>query len=68
MMEGPCYINNLAIIYSWLGEKDRALEQLVLSVNNLSGTTYGEFKLQPYWDSLRNDPRFGKIVASLAPK
>jgi hypothetical protein len=24
--------------------------------------------LHPYWDSLRGDPRFEKILASLAPK
>jgi len=24
--------------------------------------------LHPYWDPLRSDPRFDKIVASLAPK
>ena len=33
--------------------------------NNLS---YGLLKLHPYWDSLRGDPRFEDIVASLAPK
>jgi len=66
--EGPSYVINLAIIYSWSGEKDRALEQLALSVKNPSGISYGELKLQPFWDPLRNDPRFEKIVASLAPK
>jgi hypothetical protein len=25
-------------------------------------------KLLPFWDPLRGDPRFEKIVASLAPK
>jgi hypothetical protein len=30
--------------------------------------TYGELKLDPQWDLLRGDPRFEKIVASLAPK
>jgi hypothetical protein len=25
-------------------------------------------RLDPFWDSLRGDPRFEKIVASLAPK
>jgi hypothetical protein len=30
--------------------------------------TYGELKLDPFWDPLRGDPRFEKIVASLAPK
>src|SRR5439155_23302464 len=37
----------------------------------LSGSgllTYGQLKLLPQWDPLRGDPRFEKIVASLAPK
>jgi hypothetical protein len=31
-------------------------------------TSYGMLKLFPFWDPLRGDPRFEKIVASLAPK
>jgi hypothetical protein len=30
--------------------------------------SYGQLKLEPYWDPLRGDPPFEKIVASLAPK
>jgi hypothetical protein len=30
--------------------------------------SYGQLKLHLYWDPLRGDPRFDKIVASLAPK
>jgi hypothetical protein len=30
--------------------------------------SYGQLKLLPYWDPLRGDPCFEKIVASLAPK
>ena len=30
--------------------------------------SYGALKLFPIWDPLRGDPRFEKIVASLAPK
>jgi hypothetical protein len=30
--------------------------------------SYGLLKLLPFWDPLRGDPRFEKIVASLAPK
>jgi len=29
---------------------------------------YGALKLLPFWDPLRGDPRFEKIVASPAPK
>jgi tetratricopeptide (TPR) repeat protein len=59
---------NLAQIYTWTGEKDRALEQIA-AVERLPNTlSYGLLKLHPYWDSLRGDPRFEKIVNSLAPK
>jgi hypothetical protein len=30
--------------------------------------SYGALKLLPFWDLLRGDPRFEKIVAPLAPK
>jgi len=67
-VDGPSYITNLAMIYAWTGEKDLAFEQLAISAKIPSGVTYGELKLYPQWDSLRGDPRFDKIVASLAPK
>ena len=33
-----------------------------------AGPEYGDLRLNPIWDPLRGDPRFDKIVASLAPK
>jgi TolB-like protein/Flp pilus assembly protein TadD len=66
--DGPSYITNLALIYAWVGEKDLALDQLALSAGIPAGISYGELKLSPVWDSLRGDPRFDKIVSSLAPK
>lgn len=65
---GCIYVTNLALIYAWLGEKDLALEQLALSAENPPGISYGELKLYPTWDSLRGNPRFDKLVASLAPR
>lgn len=65
---GCSNITNLALIYTWVGEKDRALEQLTTSAKPPFGVTYGEVKLSPVWDLLRGDPRFDKIVASLAPQ
>jgi serine/threonine-protein kinase len=58
---------NLAQIYTWTGEKDRAIEQIA-AVERIPNTlSYGLLKLHPYWDPLRGDPRFEKIVVSLAP-
>jgi tetratricopeptide (TPR) repeat protein len=59
---------NLAQIYAWSGEKERATEQIALVERTPNLLSYGLLKLHPYWDSLRGDPRFEKIVASLAPK
>jgi hypothetical protein len=65
---GPTFENYLAIIYAACGEKDAALENLDRSAKLFVGITYGELKCNPEWDPLRGDPRFEKIVASLAPK
>ena len=65
---GPTWINNLAMIYAWVGDKESALKQLEISSGIPTGITYGELKLNPDWDPLRGDPRFEKIVQSLAPK
>src|SRR6266851_1147837 len=65
---GALLITNLARVYALTGEKDLALEQLD-AVNNVPwGPTYGQLRLDSEWDSLRGDPRFEKLVASLLPK
>ena len=50
------------------GDKDLAIEQLAISAQNPVGVSYGDLKFNPLWDPLRGDPRFEKIIASLAPK
>src|SRR5437899_1927806 len=68
---GMLMIKYLAMIAAWVGEKDLACEQLATAVRSPTGgldLSYGELKLMPFWDPLRGDPCFEKIVASLAPK
>ena len=67
-LDGVALITNLARIYALTGGKDLALEQLDIVSKIPYGPHYGELRLDPEWDSLRGDPRFEKIVASLAPK
>jgi TolB-like protein/Tfp pilus assembly protein PilF len=67
-LNGPVLVANLALVYAWTGEHDRALEQLE-KVATLPGSwhdvvTYGDLLLNPCWDDLRGDPRFDKIVAA----
>ncbi len=67
-IEGALFIRYLAVVYAWTGEKDLAFEQLTIAAKLPGFLSYGELRLHPYWDPLRGDPRFEKIVASLAPK
>jgi len=65
---GSLLLEFLALTYAWTGEKDLALQQLAVAASIPSELSYGQLRLHPYWDPLRGDPRFEKIVASLAPK
>jgi hypothetical protein len=67
-LDGPPLVSNLALIYAWTGERDLAIEQLAIVAEIPCGPSYGDLRLNPYWDPLRGDPRFEKILASLAPK
>ncbi|HJW38161.1 MAG TPA: protein kinase [Candidatus Udaeobacter sp.] len=66
-VNGPDLIANLALVYAWTGERDRALEQLekIATIpGSLGMPTYGDLRFNPCWDSLRGDRRFDKIVAA----
>jgi tetratricopeptide (TPR) repeat protein len=67
--EGARHARNLAVVYALVGEHNAALEELEKLVKlNGGGPSYGDLRFDPLWDDLRDDPRFEKIVASLAPK
>ncbi|MGB9055531.1 MAG: hypothetical protein WCC54_24945, partial [Pseudolabrys sp.] len=63
-----CATTSFAMICARVGETDLALEQLEAVTKIPGGPTYGDLRLDPSWDSLRGEPRFEKIAASLAPK
>jgi TolB-like protein/Tfp pilus assembly protein PilF len=68
---GMLMIKYLAMIAAWVGEKDLACEQIITVVRSPTGgihLSYGELKLMPFWDPLRGEPCFEKILTSLAPK
>ena len=67
-LRGPELVRTLALVYAWTGEPALAIEQLEIIAKIPAGPSYGELRFDPTWDSLRGDPRFEKIVASLAPK
>jgi tetratricopeptide (TPR) repeat protein len=67
-LNGPAWVANLALVYAWTGERDRALEQLekvaTIPGHEHDAVTYGDLRFNPCWDSLRGDKRFDKIVAA----
>ena len=68
-INGELMIGYFAVTAAWVGDKDLACEKLAKAAQLRGGyVSYGRLKLLPYYDPLRGDPRFEKIVASLAPK
>ncbi len=70
-INGSRMIQYFAITAAWAGEKDLALQQLEAGLRAplaSAALSYGVLKLMPFWDPLRGDPRFEKIVDDLAPK
>ncbi len=71
VINGSRVLQYFAITAAWAGEKELALQQLEAGLRAPVASemlSYGALKLLPVWDPLRGDPRFEKIVASLAPK
>jgi serine/threonine-protein kinase len=72
-LDAPVAACNLAVVYAWTGQSDLALALLEewitrpAGINDPDQPTYGDFRLNPVWDPLRNDPRFSALVDRLAP-
>jgi hypothetical protein len=57
-----------ADLYAWTNQLDLAFEILIPMAKTPGDICYGLLKSDPFWDPLRKDPRFGKLLAELAPK
>ncbi len=71
LLRGSRIVQYFAITAAWAGDKELALQQLETGFRAPEASlmlSYGALKLHPFWDPLRGDPRFEKIVQSLAPK
>jgi len=66
-INGANIMQHLGVIYAWTGEKDLAIEQIVATLQVPGRLSYGQLRLHPFWDPLRGDQHFEKIVADLAP-
>jgi TolB-like protein len=67
-INGSHLLMHLAMIYAAANEKESAVECLHVLLSKPGDGSYGDFCLNPFWDPLRGDPRFEKLLASLASK
>ena len=60
---GLALLTNLAITLC-LGKRKRSRDETVgrSSADSRARFPYGQLKLHPFWDSLRDDPRFEKLL------
>jgi TolB-like protein len=63
---GPMCEIRLAQVLVMTGDRDTTFETLSKLVKLPFGLTYGDLKLNPMWDDLRDDPRFDRILAESA--
>jgi tetratricopeptide (TPR) repeat protein len=61
-MTGAEVMRNLAITYAWIGQNDLAIKELEALLPLYGPISYGQLRLHPWWDPLRDDPRFETIV------
>jgi serine/threonine protein kinase/tetratricopeptide (TPR) repeat protein len=67
-LDGPSVLANLIEVYVWIGESDLAFKQAEIAAKIPNGLFYGDLKLDPGWDPIRQDPRFEKLLSELAPR
>jgi serine/threonine protein kinase/tetratricopeptide (TPR) repeat protein len=64
-VDGPVMLARLAAVFAQIGETDRALDVLETAAPMPLGPIYGMLQLEEAWDSLRGEPRFAHLLASL---
>ena len=61
-LDGPHITEGVAEVYAIIGDNDRAIEILDGLLNRPSYVTAQGLRVNPIWDSLRNDPRFQALI------
>ena len=65
LFAGPAVEETVAQIYASLGDADHAVPilQRLFQIPYLDPITTGRLRVDPFWDPIRNDPRFQELVA-----
>jgi TolB-like protein len=66
--DGALVLEGLAQVYTWTGDRERAIDVVQKLLTMPGYTNYARLKLHPLWAPLRGDQRFDQLVNSLAPK
>jgi len=61
-VDGPKYVESLAVVYATVGEADQALERIEYLLSRPGSLSVGFLRLDPYWKPLREDPRFQALL------
>ena len=61
-MAGQTVLEQLAKIYAWAGEPDRAIDTIEQSLAHPGWLSVGTLELDPDWDPLRDQPRFRALL------
>jgi Flp pilus assembly protein TadD len=66
-IQGARVAMNLAVVYAWTGETDLAFRLLDTLAKTPYGLFFNDLKLSHYFDPIRKEPRYEKLLAELAP-
>jgi TolB-like protein/Tfp pilus assembly protein PilF len=66
-IQGARVAMNLAVVYAWTGETDLAFQLLDTLAKTPYGLFFNDLKLSHYFDPIRKEPRYEKLLAQLAP-
>jgi hypothetical protein len=67
-IRGATLLTYVCLVDAWSGATESALGKLAHAAAIPAPLSYGNLRLHPFWDPLRDDARFEQVVATLAPK
>ncbi len=66
-MDGPAMLGTLAMLETWAGEADAAVEHLKTLQDTPGGPDYGQLRYDPAWGEVRGRADFQAMLARLEP-
>jgi len=63
-IEGPKYLQHVALAYVLLGDRARAIDVLERLLSVGAPVSLQSLRLEPFWDALRSEPRFVRMVGA----